>query len=301
MPILPLGQKPNSLTIGGSPRGWTFLSTAECWFRFLLRYMVGYFPAGSKSYFDLGDAFHMLMEGQGVDAVRTKYPDLVADAMRLHAIRTKRGPPLGKALAIEKEHALFGGKMTSKPDREEPGRIRDYKTAFGFKESDEKKWGTAGGIIGEAIAGNVDTALVDIVSKREGKAEHNAVEKPVKIVTVQVNDAKRQALEAYVDEFWEQLEARVKRAAKAKTPGPALRAFPRNLNQCVGDYGPCDYYDYCWGRPPESLLYRLAPTPPRRWVTGRENAPLELPGRLTVKDIDAVTAMMREKLFNQKR
>lgn len=300
MPILPLGQKANTLTIGGSPRGWTFISTASCWFRFLLRYVLGYFPAASKSYFDLGDAYHMLMEGQGVDAVRNKYPEHVAEAMRLHAIREKKGPPLGKAVALEKEHALFDGKMTSKPDREEPGRIRDYKTAFGFKDSDDKKWNTAGGIIGEAIAGKVPVALVDIVSKREGKAEHNATEKPVKVITVHVDEKKAAALEEHVNEFWAQLEARITKAAKAPSDAAALRAFPRDLNQCVGDYGPCDYYDYCWGKPPESMLYRLSPEPPRRWVTGREDAPLKLPGKLTAKVIEAVSKRLRAKLFNQK-
>ena len=189
--------------------------------------------------------------------------------------------------------------MTSKPDREEPGLIRDYKTAFGFKETDEQRWNVAGGIIGEAIAGKTSVALVDIISKREGKAEHGATEKPVKVITVKVTPTKSEALEEHVNELWEQLEARIKKAAKAKSGPAAERAFPRQLNRCVGEYGPCDYYAHCWGKPPESLLYRLAPTPPRRWVTGRENAPLELPGKLTVNDVNTAYTKLLKHWFKK--
>lgn len=298
MPILPLGQKPNPLTIGGSPRGWTFISSADCWKRFGLRYGVGLFPAGTKSYFDLGSAYHGLLEGQPVTKVGADYPDHLMEASRLYRIRIAKGPPLGKALAVEREYALFDGKMTSKPDREEPGLIRDYKTAMNFKESDEKRWNVAGGIIGEAVAAKVDTAIVDIISKYEGKGEDRAPEKPVKLVTVRVTAAKKDALEAHVDAFWEGVEERVKKAAKSVAG--ASRAFSPNLNQCVGEYGPCDYYDHCWGKAPESLMYRLAPNPPRRWVHGREDAPLKLPGKLTPELIEKAFTNLKTAWFGKK-
>lgn len=298
MAILPLGAKPQTFTIGGSPRGWTFLSTAACWLRFGLRYGIGYFPVAVKDYFDLGSAYHALMEGQDVDKVRKEFPNHIAEAMRLRAIRMSKGPPLGSALAVEREYALFGGLMTSKPDREEPGQIRDYKTAMMMSADDEAHWNTNGGIIGEAVASNVSRALVDIVSKREGKGEHNATEKPVKVVVVNVTERHKARLEAHVREFWEQLETRVTRAAKPKAD--AVQLFPPNLNECVGDYGPCDYYAYCWGKPPESMMYRMAPEAPRRWVTGREGAPLKLPGKLTAKLIDTAFAKLRQQLFKEK-
>ena len=294
MPILPKGQKLNSLTIGGSPRGWTFISTAQCWWRFLQRYVVGIFPAGTKDYFDLGSAFHMLMEGQGIEAVKAEFPEHVTEATRLYNIRMSKGPPLGEAKAVEVEHAIFNGKMTSKPDREEDGLARDYKTAFKFSEHDDKKWGINGGIVGEAVALDVKRVLVDIVHKGEGKNEHEAVDRPVKVVDAFITDAKKAGLKEHVEDFWRQLEWRVARVAK---DGEKLEAaFSKNLAACVGDYGPCDYYERCWGKPPESMMYRLAPNPPRRWVTGREDAPLKLPGKLKASAIEAVrTKFLKEK------
>ena len=89
------------------------------------------------------------------------------------------------------------------------------------------------------------------------------------------------------------------KAAKPKADDAQL--FPPNLNECVGDYGPCDYYAYCWGKPPESMMYRMAPEAPRRWVTGREGAPLKLPGKLTAKLIDTAFAKLRQQLFGSGR
>ena len=300
MAILPKGETVNTGVIGGSPRGWTFISRAACWRKFALCYLVGLYHHFTKDYFDLGSAFHALMEGMSPERVGQLYPEQLTEAQRLEAIRRTKGPPLGKAVAIEREHILFDAKMTSKPDREEEaGVARDYKTAFNFSDHDQKKWDVAGGIIGEGVAARVTTMLVDITSKRRGKGSLGETDKPVKIVSVQVTTKKAEALAAHVDDFWAQLEQRVRKVANSKHPTALTRAFPPNLNACVDHYGPCDYYEHCWGKPPESLLYRVAEKAPDRWVTGRDETPLKLPGKLTTKLVSDASTKLRKAWFKK--
>jgi hypothetical protein len=291
MPIVPNGSV-RAVSVGGSPRGWTFISNAKCWRRWAWRYLIGFLPANVKVYFDLGSAYHALMEGQSQGTVQAAYGHVFEEAQEL-AYTRQDGPPLGHATAVEQEYAIFGGKMTSKPDREETEskdgkgpatRMRDFKSAMRFSDYDEEAWNVDGGIVGELIAAGVEKGIVDIVLKY-------VAAKRVKLVPVTLTKAKADALEALVDDFWETLERRVRKAAGGSAKD-APRAFPPNLSECVGKYGPCDYYARCWGKPPESNLYSLSPAPPRRWVTGR-NGELKLPGKLTPDLIEKAAKKVR--------
>jgi hypothetical protein len=267
MPILPNGafSAPPQESSGGSPRGWSFISTAlACWRRWYFKYVIGLYPAKPEEALRLGAAFHVFMEGKSPAEAARDYPDQFDQAKAL-AERRMAGPPLPPATHVEQEFVIFGGAMTSKPDRIElhgnKPVVRDFKTASFFSEHDEVAWNADGGILGECIAAQTDTALVDITSK-------NATRPPfVKIVTVKLTDAKRAALERTVEDFWEQAEARVKAlAAKKDFEAGVDEAFPRQLSSCVGKYGPCPYYARCWGSFPEFAMYRLTQEAPRRWV-----------------------------------
>ncbi len=242
----------------------------------MFRYLVGLLPTVSRDYFDIGSAYHALMEGQPGEKVAAEYPQYIEVARELEATRRK-GPPLGKAHAVETVRTLFGGLMTVKPDREENGVMRDYKSAATFREKDEDQWNVDPAIIGEMMGAKVERGIVDIVSKRiESKSNR------VKLVQVKLTAEKASALEQMVKDLWEQLALRLKAMAK----GAKLEeTFPPNLYVCATDYG-CDYYERCWGKPPESLLYAVAPQPPRRWVHGDEKVDLELPNGLTVTVIE---------------
>lgn len=251
---------------GGSPRGWSFIGSAsECWTRWAYRYVYGLYPATTPDYFDLGSAYHALQEGKTVDEVKALYPEHLEEAQRLLKQRQK-GPPLPPAKSIEETVVLFGGLMTSKPDRvEQSGTrtiVRDFKTAAMFSKNDEQAWGVDGGILGECIAGETDTALVDIVSKQyDAKV-------PTKIVTVKLTPEKRTALERTVKQFWGEAEQRTRSVAAAKpTRDLVLSVYTQNLKGCVGKYSVCPYYARCWERGSQaSMLYKQSTEPPRNWA-----------------------------------
>lgn len=269
MPILPGGTSPMPTEIGGSPRGWTFISmAAECTLEWANRYVFGLLPVVTPEYFDLGSAYHALQEGKALDEVKVRYPAQAAEAQRLFEVRAKGPPmpPLHKVVA-EKEFPIIGGRMTSKPDRVEKSGsrhiVRDFKTTFMFSQYDEQVWGIDGGILGECIAGDTDTALVDIVTKRED------AKVTTKMVTVKLTPDKRHALEAMVAATWKDIEARTKVLAKFKNPTlqNVVESFPRNLKGCVNKYGPCAYYARCWEKGTvASMMYRRLAEPPRRWA-----------------------------------
>jgi hypothetical protein len=290
MPISPPGKKTTTF-IGGSPRGWTFIKTAQCWYRWFLRYFLGLVEVYTPEYFDVGSAFHALMEGRSKESVALEYPDVMKEAERLHELRLTKGPPLPPATAIEKEHALFGGYMTSKPDREEAGSSRDFKTSSHFSKYDEQFWNTDGGIIGETVA-TQQNIIVDIVSKSTSGDDKKAPEKPVKVVTVAYSKVKEEALRSHVEDFWWQLTERVKRLVDGVEP---KSAFPKNVSQCIGDYGPCPYYAHCWGVPPESLLYKYLDPAPHRWL---KSGPL--PKGLTVAKVEKAREALLKRTKAQK-
>jgi len=269
MAIIPNGSKSFVAPTGGSPRGWSFIGAAlDCWSRFAKRYVYGLYPLITPDYFDLGSAYHALQEGKSEAEVGRLYPEHLVEAKRLVAVRAKGPPmpPLSKVVA-EKELPIFGGLMTSKPDRiEKSGTrhiVRDFKTSFMFSKNDEQHWGVNGGLLGECIAGDTDTALADIVTKRED------AQVGTKMVTVKLTPDKRAVLEYTVQRFWKDLEARTKLLAKAKKPTPqhVMEAFTPNMNACVGKYSVCAYYARCWEKgTAESMQYVMSEKPPRNWA-----------------------------------
>lgn len=265
MPILTNAQKTEASNdtpfVGGSARGWTFISTGlRCWWAFLLRYIVGIVESVRPPYFDVGSVMHGLHEGIPKEKLSDEFrePAVFEEGQKLYELRIRKGPPLPKATAVEKTVPIFGGLMTSKPDRVEDFAIRDFKSALYFSKNDQFTWTVDGGIIGEAVSANMNVAIVDITSKSAARSEENGKvpASPVKVVTVTVKDTHRKALERLVKHFWVQLESKLK-AAKVTKPEaqPLEELFPRNLLGCVGKYGPCPYYARCWGIPPESLMY----------------------------------------------
>lgn len=288
MPILPNGASFQSSSIaGGSPRGWSFISTAlTCWRWWALRYVFGLRPAETADALLLGSAYHAFMEGKSEAEVTREFPEHASDAKQLFE-RRKKGPPLpaNSEVVIENEFSIFDGLMTSKPDRIErhAGKtiVRDFKTSSFFSENDEDSWGIDGGILGECVAANTDTALVDIVLKYQPKTGPG-----VKVVKVTLTPEKHGALRSQVDQFWTDAEWRVKTAAKLKT----LDAFSQNLKGCIGKYGPCPYYARCWKRgQPESMMYRLPEQPPRNWATYG-------PGITWGKALEAVNAKLKKEV-----
>ncbi len=295
MKIVPKGETAHSGTVGGSPRGWSFLSSAACPHRWALRYLVGLFPVTTKNYFNEGSAYHGLHEGQSEAEIEERYgKEALNVGKRLKLLRDK-GAPLPTPLEVEVEHVLFKGLMTSKPDRVEDGepkRIRDFKTAFQFSEHDDAMWNVDPGIVGEMVAGGTDIGVVDIVSKREGK-DGQPVKEPLKLVHVRLTPAKLKALESMVKDIWTELTGRLRDAAEGK---PLEKAFPRRMNHCVGKYGACEYYNRCWGKAPESLLYKFGAKAPRRW-TGEGRDDLPLPKGLTLKLIEKAAAHVKAQLL----
>ncbi len=316
MDILPKGAEAEPQAVGGSPRGASFLNATACWYAWALKYLAGYLPLAHADYFDLGSAYHALMEGQSADAVRSMFPEQLEDAALLHARRIK-GPPLGNAVAKEKEVVLFDGLLTSKPDRVEKGAdgrpfARDYKTAAHFSKHDEKSWGVDVGILGEiastAKVKNPETldgelqlphhGIVDIISKSATTAPF------VKLVRVELTLEKYAALEHYVRDVWSKLTLKLTVLAKfgkKADPRDGAKVFPRNLSKCMGEYGPCPYYAHCWGKLPESAMFKFAKEPPRRWtgrVSDEKGSPLRkdlpLPKGLTLKVIDQAAANFKK-------
>ncbi|MDE2022387.1 MAG: hypothetical protein KGI71_05765, partial [Patescibacteria group bacterium] len=272
---------------GGTPRGWTLISSEECARRLFLRYVIGLYKAEPQDHFSVGSSYHAFMEGKSAAEVEKVFGKKHAtEGARLANIRRTQGAPLAQATAVEKQSTILGGLMTSKPDREElvNGKrvVRDFKTAMMLSsrvdgvDKDERYWNVNGGIIGECLAADTDTALVDIVRKTPGSPS-------TKLVVVKVDRRKAEALKAHAAEFWRQLEERLGELAGKdrviakwvlkQMDEKALRearellnaTFPPSLTACVGKYE-CDYYDRCFGSPPASLMFKLGATVPRKWV-----------------------------------
>lgn len=275
MPILPAGVtspaafKPPS---GGSPRGWTFISTAmTCWYRWAQQHVFGLHSLQVSPALGLGSAYHAFMEGKVTAEVARDFPQHV-DAASLLADRRKRGPPLpeGPDVVVEKEFPIFKGWMTSKPDRiEKHGEkvvVRDFKTASNLSEHDEENWNIDGGILGECMAAKTDTAVVDIIVKYPPKSGVG-----VKLVNVTLTPEKERVLRNAVMEFWREAEERTAVVARAdprdvKDIITSPKAFVQNLKGCVGKYGPCPYYARCWSKgKPESMFYAQV-QPEWRWA-----------------------------------
>lgn len=282
MAILPNGSTTTfKESSGGSPRGWSFIGVGlDCWRRWFLQYVFGLYPVKKAEALELGAAFHLFMEGKTTEEVARAFPEHAVEAKRLAEVRLK-GPPLPKATSVEEEFVIFGGYMTSKPDRIEvrDGKrvVRDFKTSAFFSDKDEESWNVDGGILGECVAGETDEAIVDITSKRERKEGSTSSGPDVKVVTARLTPKKRAALERLVKQWWREAERRVTQLAEELSSAPVERHgelfddyATQNLRNCVGKYGVCPYYARCWGKPPESMLYRLTEEPPKRWATMKQ-------------------------------
>lgn len=265
MPILPNGVTSEvAAPSGGSPRGWTFISTGiECWRKLAFQHVFGLIPYKKADALLLGAAYHLFQEGKSMAEVVRAFPDHAVDGHILF-LRRQKGPPLpklGASVIVEKEFTIFGGLMTSKPDRIEQRNgkpiVRDFKSAATFSEHDDEYWNADGGILGECIAAGTDKAIVDIVRKYEGKSGPDT-----KLVEVTLTPEKEHALLNVVKQFWADFEWRTKEVAKRKE----LTAYSQNLKACVGKYGPCPYYARCWKKgKPESMHFKLV-EPNRRWA-----------------------------------
>jgi hypothetical protein len=249
-------------TEGGSPKGWTFISTSyQCWRKWLYQYVLNFWPSGgTRDFIDprrLGSAYHGLLEGKSKEDLLKRYPAEMETALALYHERITKGPPLPTADVVEEMSEIFGGKMTSKPDRIETVAgvkvIRDYKTAAKFSDYDHISWMLDGGIIGEMVAAGTTRAIVDIQRKWVSKEDSDGKNAPknTKLVEVHLTERTRAALEQMVEEFWDEVDRRL-----ALTKKNGADAFPRRLTGCVGKYGPCQYVARCWGEPPEALLFR---------------------------------------------
>ena len=274
MPILPNGVKNfTPQPEGGSPRGNTFISAfLGCWRAGGLRYIAGLIPVTPSEALMTGIAYHALLEGDSEEEVRAAHPEYAVEAIKMFKERLK-GPPLpsDESVIIEKEFSIFGGLMTSKPDRiegkGENRRVRDFKTSAMFREDDELAWNIDPGILGECIAGKTTKAIVDIQKKYAPEKNKDGTPydgKTTKIVTVHLTPEKHEALEVMVRGFWDELERRVKATAEGGDP---KFTFPKSLKGCVTRYGLCPYYARCWQKgKSDFFLYKLTEQPPDRWA-----------------------------------
>lgn len=287
-PEQPAAKKELAEPQGATLVGWSFWSLAlQCWHAFALRYLMGLQPAVQADYFSLGAAYHALLEGRSHEEISRwgiAFLEALPEAQRLYEARLKDGPKLPPAKEIEKTHHLRDIPMTSRPDREEPGSgieqdksfatnpflqpsaptensVRDYKTAAFFGKDDQAFWDVNGEIIGEMLAGGVQHATVDVINKSNGET---------KIVEVKLTPVKAAALKALILDLEAQLRARLKGAASKN--GGALQNFPRSL-QCIGKYGKCKYYDFCWGGRINRMAYSQVDVKPwwRGLADGRED------------------------------
>ncbi len=224
------------------------------WF---LKYVMGLNPAAPQRYLILGTAYHALLEGKSPGEIArwgADFAEVLPEATELFKARTEKGPPLPKATAIEKELRISSIPMTSKPDREEPNRVvRDFKTTSVRSKDDDAFWSVNGEIIGEMLAADATTCIVDIVNKNDGKTTQLEVtQSPEKI----------RALEELVEDLIEELNVRLHRARKM---GGLSAIFPKRMTSCVGKYGRCHYYDRCWSGGAARLLYKKSPNN-GRWI-----------------------------------
>ena len=261
----PKAAAPKAFNPGGSPVGWSFWTTTmTCWRMWFLKYVEGLSPIETPKELLLGSAYHGLMEGHSsavITAHDPKYKSVIDEAMRLYISRKSPGaPPMPKDIVSAEETLNVPGiPMTSKPDRIERTssgkvQVREFKTANRFTENDSHKWSVSGEVIGEMMAANVDTAIVDIIEKKGGKVQQ---------LEVKLTDEKRGSLVGLITALKAELTPRMEqyRAAKSVSPSPNLdRVFPKNLNACGYQFGnPCPFFARCWGRSAATHLFERKP------------------------------------------
>lgn len=255
---------------GGTKLGWSFWSMmATCWRKWFLKYVAG-LTMDARKELVRGVIYHAIMEG--VDAARIKSwgPEFFKgydEAAELTAKRLDDGPPIPAPIAIETERRVPNANMTSRPDREEApsevnvtadwrrqegetraritnGGIRDFKTTNFESKNADLEWQVHGSLIGQLIATGNKLGTVDVMNAKTGKT---------KLYEVHLTPEKESALRGMLAELEAELDTRLYRAVHGADD--ANKVFPRNLTQCVGKYGPCDFYLHCWGTKVDQLKY----------------------------------------------
>lgn len=253
---------------GGTPIGWSFWTTWDLCKRMgFLKYVEGLHPLVTPEELNLGSAYHGLLEGHSSAVVAAHSPEfakVIDTALKLHLSRKSAGaPPMPTNVeSVEKTLNVPGIPMTSKPDRIEvtsdgKRRVREFKTAKRFYDTDDAKWNVSGEVIGEMMASGCDTATVDIIQKSDGK---------VRQIEVELTEGKKSALTGLVESLRDDLVGRIK-AWNRLQDGAGItmaanldRIFPKSLNQCGYQYGSkCPYYERCWSRSGSQHLYLKRP------------------------------------------
>lgn len=245
----------------GTKLGWTFWSAAaKCWRYWALKYLVGITLPPRKELVR-GTVYHALHEGVEAKTIMgwgPAYAEALPEAQELFDKRINDGPPLPVPISVEVERRVLGASMTSRPDREEvPGweegetgvvretaGIRDFKTTSYESKHADLEWAVSGTIIGQLVATKNSLGTVDVMNVKTGKT---------KLYEVRLDAAKESALRGMIGDLEESLVDRLGRAAKGVD---ADSTFPANLTQCVGKYGPCDFYAHCWGSKLDKLKYQ---------------------------------------------
>jgi len=259
----------------GTPRGSTFWTvTQTCWRLFLLKHILALFPVKVLDYLLVGTLYHALLDNWSPEGLATFGPEYVPHiplAVKLYEQRLS-GPPLPKAVSSEKQRTLPFG-MTAKADREELGLgrrkvIRDFKSTIFFSEHDDKQWRVNLGILAEAMGFGANKAIVDVICKREGdnfgrvqqfevdvgEREREAVEQLVNDARIEIHSRVDEAV-AVIEAHPKNLEGTMDADVRLSLHKKLRAAFPKRLSSCVGKYGPCHYYDRCWGESPEKHMF----------------------------------------------
>lgn len=257
---------------GGTPIGWTFWNTSlTCWRMWFWKYVEGLHPIKLPPHLLLGSAYHGFLEGYTATEIAAKGPEwaaVVSEAQRLYIARmAPSAPPLPKdVVSVEKEVMVPGVPMSSKPDRIEKAqggdRVREFKTANTFRETDAQSWAVHGEVIGEMMASGNDAAVVDIIEKKHGL---------VRQIEVRLTPEKKSALTGLIQDLREQVVLRMKAWGKGLAPEDMDRVFPKNISQCGYQYGSvCPYYERCWSKTGASHLYTKRPASGWRKYLGLE-------------------------------
>ena len=246
---------------GGTPVGWSFWNTTlTCWRMWFLKYVEGLYPLETAKELLLGSAYHGFLEGYTAAEIAAKGPEyaaVVSEAQRLYIARmAPTAPPLPKdVVSVEKMEMVPGIPMSSKPDRIEKAQsgnqVREFKTANTFRETDAQSWAVSGEVIGEMMASGTESAVVDIISKRDGR---------VRQIEVRLTPEKKSALIGLVMDLREQVALRMKAWGKGLASEDLDRVFPRNLSNCGYQYGRvCPYYERCWSKSGGAHLFTRRP------------------------------------------
>lgn len=261
----------------GTPIGWTFWNTAlTCWRMWFLKYVEGLYPLATPKELTLGAAYHAFLEGHDAATIAgwsVEFASVVSEAQRLFISRMAPGaPPLPKdVISFETTMMIPGIPMSSKPDRVErvsgKAGVREFKTASTFRETDAQSWAVSGEVIGEMMASGTNSAVVDIISKRDGR---------VRQIEVRLTLEKRSALTGLIMDLREQVLLRMKAWGKGAAPEDLDRVFPKNLSSCGYQYGrPCAYYERCWSKSGGAHLFVRRPKSGWREFLKLENPSLE--------------------------